>query len=499
MTARPRLARGTRVLTSRDASGAELAGDSRTQRPRASRADACALERRPHAGRRVRTGRAATSGRRRRSRHEGGRDRRGELPLAQRLGTGARPRPRPRIPSDSPCSCGSTAGRSSSARRPRRRTLENACRPSSTSSSFRRTTASARWASSTHARSGVTPPTSACTTRSPRCNGSRTTSRVRRRPGTRHGVRSLRRRRGRTAPARIARSCAASSAASSCRAASPTGRSTRPRAALVATTLCEVAGVADLDGLRQLDIDALLAAQAAASGRAPEADRSAPVPSVHRRRAGARCTGRDARPRCGGRRPSARGLDGAGAEHQLRDARAARAGPPARGGRPVPAARSRTRRIGDRRAYAAELGDDGAIWPTLISDVEMQLPLPARARGARGGRRRGHVRVPVRLGGARAWRVPRGRHPVHVRHLRRRRLGRVRRLRRRCGPPRTRAAHRVGRVRARTAIRGGPGSLQPTCSGAHPSTRASTRCSRASRTTAAAADPRTRRVAARAR
>ena len=36
------------------------------------------------------------------------------------------------------------------------------------------------------------------------------------------------------------------------------------RAALVATTLCEAAGVADVDGLRQLDVDALLAAQGAA-------------------------------------------------------------------------------------------------------------------------------------------------------------------------------------------------------------------------------------------
>ena len=37
-----------------------------------------------------------------------------------------------------------------------------------------------------------------------------------------------------------------------------------PRAALVATTLCEAAGVADLEGLRRLDVDELLAAQGAA-------------------------------------------------------------------------------------------------------------------------------------------------------------------------------------------------------------------------------------------
>ena len=215
-------------------------------------------------------------------------------------------------------------------------------RRSRTSSSCRRTTAWARWASSTRARSVVTPPTSGCTTRSRRCSGCATTS-----------PRS-----------------AAIPDASPCSVCRPAAGSVlhllaSPAAAGLFAGVIVQSGITD----RTLDAAARRAGRddVVRSGRRRRHRR----PPAARRRRAARGARRprwslllkpvgDAavpsyastaswcsvhRPRCSAmaRPPAfalARGHDGAGAELHLRDAHAPRAGPPARAGRPVPAARS---------------------------------------------------------------------------------------------------------------------------------------------------------------
>ena len=95
----------------------------------------------------------------------------------------------------------------------------------------------------------------------------------------------------------------ACSPASSSRAASPTARWTRRAPRWSRRRLCEAAGVTDIEGLR--DARRRRAARGAGDALVAllEAGRRAAVPSVRRRRAGARCPGRDAR-RWRGRRRS---------------------------------------------------------------------------------------------------------------------------------------------------------------------------------------------------
>ena len=70
---------------------------------------------------------------------------------------------------------------------------------------------------------------------------------------------------------------------------SPTARWMRDAPRWWRRRVCEAAGVTDVDGLRQLDVDGLLAAQGEGVGRADEAGRHDAVSSVRRRRVGVRC------------------------------------------------------------------------------------------------------------------------------------------------------------------------------------------------------------------
>jgi para-nitrobenzyl esterase len=147
------------------------------------------------------------------------------------------------------------------------------------------------------------------------------------------------------------------------------------RAALVATTLCEAAGVVDVDGLRGLDTDALLAAQGAALVALIKPIGVLPFhPCID----GELVPGPPTTMLGGGAAAGVRLLAGSTSQELNFNfgADAAVTDPD----RLVAQVRRYLRvepEVADAivRRYAAELGDAAAIWPTLLSDVEMQLPL----------------------------------------------------------------------------------------------------------------------------
>ena len=254
---------------------------------------------------------------------------------------------------------------------PRRRA---GSRPNRTSSSSARTTASARSGSSTRARSVAMSPTSGCTMRSPRSNGSRTTSprsAVIRRSVTVFGLSAG----GGLGIHLLASPAAAGSFAQVIVQSGITDRTLdAERGALVARTLCTALEVDDIEGLAALPVDAILAAQAAVTpqlmkpvGIMPfhpciddELLRAAPAAAF------AAGVGKDI--------PLIAGHDLGGDEPLSRSHDCG----PTRSPRLACRALCRRRRgNGCRRSSngtPADVGLDG-VWPALFTDVEMQLPL----------------------------------------------------------------------------------------------------------------------------
>ncbi len=147
------------------------------------------------------------------------------------------------------------------------------------------------------------------------------------------------------------------------------------RAALVATTLCEAAGVDDVDGLRALDVDALLAAQAQALGPLLKPVGMMPFhPCID----GQIVRAAPAVALAGGAAEGVRLLAGTTSEEMNLFMNPAV--PPPEHDRLVTRV---AKYVGVEphvaeavvARYAAELGDEDRVWPALFSDVEMQVPL----------------------------------------------------------------------------------------------------------------------------
>ena len=204
------------------------------------------------------------------------------------------------------------------------------------------------------------------------------------------------------------------------------------------------------------------------------------VPPDGRRRPPPGAAGRRVRQRRGrGRRARRR-------DHRRRDAAvrpARRRAGAARTARAARGALPRHRRAGrgaDRRPLRAR-ARHRRHERDLARRSRRQRDAGAVPRGARGPRSaRPDVHLLLHVGRPEGRRVPRHRHPVPVRQLRRR-LGRVRRSRRRRARPVAGDAARVGRVRARRAIPVGRSTPRRASSVATCTTRPRTRSSRAYR------------------
>ena len=198
------------------------------------------------------------------------------------------------------------------------------------------------------------------------------------------------------------------------------------RGALVARTLCTALAVDDIEGLAALPVDAILAAQAAVTpqlmkpvGIMPfhpciddELLRAAPAAAF------AAGVGKDI-PLIAGTTSEEMNLFLGLTTAVPRDRLAARVA------RYVDVDERTAETVVER--YAADVGLDG-VWPALFTDVEMQLPLRRVLEARASAGECAGVHVSVHLVGSGTRRLSRGRHPVHLRRVRRRRLGRVRRL-----------------------------------------------------------------------
>jgi para-nitrobenzyl esterase len=147
------------------------------------------------------------------------------------------------------------------------------------------------------------------------------------------------------------------------------------RAALVATTVCEAAGVVDVDGLRALDADELLAAQAAVL---PVLLKPVGMMPFHPCIDGELVCGPPAEVLAGGTAADVRLLAGTTSEEMNLFLDPNAAAPEhdrlvARVARYVDV----TPEVGEAvvARYAQELGDEARVWPALFTDVEMQVPL----------------------------------------------------------------------------------------------------------------------------